>query len=53
MAEDQRFKYLEDTIVYVLAKKEKCDFILSKDGSFYSPDLPVISSEEICRKMVD
>ncbi len=53
MAEDQGFKDLEDTLVYVLAKKEKCDFILSNDGSFYSPDLLVISSEEICRRMVD
>ena len=48
MRKDKKFRDLEDTLVYVLAKKENCDFILSNDSSFYSPDLPVIGSKELC-----
>ncbi len=45
---DKNFRDLEDTLVYVLAKKTGCDLILSNDGDFYSPDVRVMSSEEFC-----
>ncbi len=48
MSEDKNFRDLEDTLVYVLAKRENCNLILSNDSSFYSPDIQVISSEEFC-----
>ena len=37
MEKDQNFKDLEDTLQYVLAKKEGCELILSNDKNFYSP----------------
>ena len=48
MKRDKNFRDLEDTLVYVLAKKEGCDLILSNDKDFYSPDVRVMSSEEFC-----
>ncbi len=48
MSENGNFRDLEDTLVYVLAKKEGCNPILSNDNSFYSPDAQVMSSEEFC-----
>ena len=45
---DKNFRDLEDTLVYVLAKKTGCDLILSNDGDFYSPDVRVMSSGEFC-----
>ncbi len=47
MKENNEFKDLEDTLQYVLAKKHGCDFILTNDRDFYSPDLKIYSSEEI------
>lgn len=48
MAENRKFRDLEDTLVYVLAKRINCDLILSNDGSFYSPDLSVMDSKKFC-----
>ena len=48
MSEDKNFIDLEDTLVYVLAKRKDCDLILSNDKGFYSPDLRVMSSDEFC-----
>lgn len=42
---------LEDTIQYILAKKENCNLILSNDENFYAKDIEVISSEEFCKKV--
>ena len=42
MKKNSEFKDLEDTIQYVLAKKTRCDLILSNDKGFYSPDIPVL-----------
>ncbi len=46
MKEDTNFKDLEDTLQYVLAKKEGCDLILTNDKNFYSPDIKTISTLE-------
>ncbi len=48
MKKDKNFKDLEDTLQYVLARKEDCDLILSNDRSFYSLDVQVLSSEKFC-----
>jgi len=49
MKRDKNFKDLEDTLQYVLARKEDCELILSNDGAFYSPDLRVMSTREFCK----
>ena len=46
MKENTNFKDLEDTLQYVLAKKEGCDLILTNDKNFYSPDIKTISTLE-------
>ena len=48
MLEDNRFVDLEDTIQYIMAKKQQCDLMLSNDATFKSRDIRVISSEEFC-----
>ena len=48
MKKDKNFKDLEDTLQYVLAKKENCDLILSNHRNFYSPDVQVMGTRELC-----
>lgn len=45
MSEDAKFKDLEDTIQYVLAKKYQCDVIITNDKNFYSPDVTLTNSK--------
>ncbi|GAB6072787.1 type II toxin-antitoxin system VapC family toxin [Venenivibrio stagnispumantis] len=51
MEKDQRFKDLEDTLQYVLAKKEGCDLILTNDKEFYSPDIKVVSISQLAKEL--
>jgi predicted nucleic acid-binding protein len=51
MKEDKKYKDLEDTIQYILAKKENCDLIISNDENFYAKDIEVMSSKEFCKKV--
>ena len=51
MKENKNYKDLEDTIQYILAKKQNCDLIISNDENFYASDIEVISSEEFCKKV--
>lgn len=46
MKENKSFKDLEDTIQYILAKKEGCDLILSNDKNFHSLDIPLMTTYE-------
>jgi predicted nucleic acid-binding protein len=46
MERNKKYKDLEDTIQYVMARKEKCDYIITNDKNFVSGDVPVLSSEE-------
>lgn len=46
MKEDSNYHDLEDSLQYILAKKEGCDLILSNDKNFYALDIEVLSSEE-------
>ncbi len=50
MENDKNFKDLEDTLQYVLAKKEGCELILSNDKNFYSPDIEKLSTKAFCEK---
>jgi len=53
MIEDDDYKDLEDTIQYIMAKKEKCDIIISNNKNFISKDIKLMSSEDFCIKYVD
>jgi len=46
MKSDTKYKDLEDTIQYVMAKKAGCDLILSNDRGFVSPDIALMSTEK-------
>ena len=46
MLKDKTYQDLEDTLQYILAKKQNCDLIISNDKDFASKDIPVISSGE-------
>jgi len=50
MEKNEKFKDLEDTIQYVLAKKEGCDLILSNDKGFYSPDIEVLTTKQFLER---
>ena len=50
MEQDKKFEDLEDTLQYVLAKKEGCQLILSNDENFYSPDIEVLNTREFCKR---
>jgi len=51
MREDEKFKDLEDTLQYVLAKNIKCDLIISNDKKFYSSDIELLNSDEALKKL--
>ena len=46
MERNKKYSDLEDTIQYVMARREKCDYIITNDKSFASGDVPVLSSAE-------
>ncbi len=46
MKENSKYKDLEDTIQYILAKKQKCDLIISNDKNFASEDIKVLTSKK-------
>ena len=47
MEKNSNFTDLEDTIQFVMARKERCDYIVSNDIGFYSHDVPLFGSEEM------
>ncbi|RUM68115.1 MAG: ribonuclease [Sulfurospirillum sp.] len=51
MREESRYGDLEDTIQYVLAKREGCDLIVSNDDNFYAADIGVMTSRRFCEKV--
>ena len=50
MRENKKFKDLEDTIQYVLALNTQCDYIISNDKKFYSPNIDLLSSNNFLKK---
>jgi len=53
MEKNKKFKDLEDTIQFIMARKSFCDYIVTNDKNFFSHELVLLSSqkalEEICR----
>ena len=50
MLKDKNYHDLEDTLQYVLAKKQNCDLIISNDEKFVSNDIQLITSKKFCIK---
>ncbi|MEA2029843.1 MAG: hypothetical protein U9N49_12845 [Campylobacterota bacterium] len=46
MEKDTNFGDLEDTIQFVMARKERCDYIITNDQKFYSYEVALLSSVE-------
>ncbi|MBN2825049.1 MAG: type II toxin-antitoxin system VapC family toxin [Campylobacterales bacterium] len=46
MEKDANFGDLEDTIQFVMARKERCDSIITNDQQFHSYEVPLLSSAE-------
>lgn len=46
MEKNDKFLDLEDTIQFIMAKKARCDYIITNDKGFYSHDVPLLSSEK-------
>ena len=51
MKENSAFKDFEDSLQYVLAKKVGCDLILSNDKNFFSPEIELLSTKELAKKL--
>ena len=51
MKENPKFKDLEDTIQYILAKKEGCDLIISNDKEFASDEIELVTTKEFLSKI--
>jgi len=52
MKENTNYKDFEDTIQYVLAKKENCNVILSNDKGFFSDDIQVFTSTQYIKEII-
>lgn len=52
MLKDKSYKDLEDTIQYIMAKKQKCDMIISNDINFASKDIKLLTSGEFCKQNI-
>ncbi len=51
MLRDEEYKDLEDTLQYLLAKKQQCDIILSNDKNFISKDIEILDTKEFFEKL--
>lgn len=52
MKSDTKYKDLEDTLQYILARKEGCDLILSNDTNFTSEEIEKLSTQEFIEKFL-
>lgn len=52
MRENANYTDFEDTLQYVLAKKQNCELIISNDKNFYSDDLTLMSSENFYEEKI-
>jgi len=46
MEKNPAFADLEDTIQYVMARRKRCDYIITNDARFFSHDVPMLGSGE-------
>ncbi len=52
MRKNPKFKDLEDTIQYILAKKQNCDLIISNDKNFASEDIKLLTPSKFLETFV-
>lgn len=52
MLEDGDYVDLEDTIQYIMAKKQNCELIISNDKNFISKEIKILTSEEFCKEYI-
>ncbi len=52
MRENANYKDFEDTLEYILAKKQECELIISNDKDFFSEDLELFTSEKFVAKYI-
>ncbi|MEY3090518.1 MAG: hypothetical protein RL113_834 [Pseudomonadota bacterium] len=50
MLQDEAYQDLEDTIQYIMSKKEQCDLIITNDQNFVSKDIKLMTSEAFCKE---
>ncbi|MEA3456313.1 MAG: PIN domain-containing protein [Campylobacterota bacterium] len=53
MEKNDNFSDLEDTIQFIMAKKVRCDYIITNDSGFYSHDIPLLGSEQALKVIPD
>ena len=51
MERNKKYKDLEDTIQYIIARKERCDYIITNDKGFVSGDVPILNSKEALKEL--
>ena len=51
MERNRKYNDLEDTIQYVMARKQKCDYIITNDKHFASGDVPILSTKEALKEL--
>ena len=51
MERNKKYKDLEDTIQYIMARKERCDYIITNDKGFVSGDVPILNSKEALEEL--
>ena len=52
MREDKDYTDFEDTMQYILAKRENCQMIISNDKRFISKDIELLNSVEFCNRFI-
>ncbi|SMC09019.1 type II toxin-antitoxin system VapC family toxin [Nitratiruptor tergarcus] len=52
MLRDKDFKDLEDTLQYIMAKKQNCNMIISNDENFVSKDIEILNSKEFFNRFI-
>ncbi len=52
MEENDKYTDLEDTIQYIMARKEKCDYIITNDKRFVADDIPVLTSKSALEELL-
>ncbi len=53
MERNPKYIDLEDTIQYVMARKKKCDYIITNDKKFASGDVPILGSKKALEMLIN
>jgi predicted nucleic acid-binding protein len=52
MIEDSDYIDLENTIQYIMVKKQNCELIISNNKNFISKKIKILTSEEFCKEYI-